>query len=47
MEFRWLIFLTLWTALSGPVLARPALKTRPGPDTVAAAASTRPAAALQ
>jgi hypothetical protein len=23
MDFRWLIFLTLWTMLSGPVLARP------------------------
>jgi hypothetical protein len=23
MEFRWLIFLTLWTMLSGPILARP------------------------
>ena len=23
MDFRWLIFLTLWTLLSGPVLARP------------------------
>ena len=23
MEFRWLVFLTLWTLLSGPVLARP------------------------
>lgn len=23
MEFRWIVFLTLWTAFSGPVLARP------------------------
>lgn len=25
MEFRWLIFLTLWTVFSGPILARPSL----------------------
>jgi hypothetical protein len=29
MEFRWLIFLTLWTLLSGPVLARPVLAHSP------------------
>ena len=24
MEFRWIVFLTLWTVLSGPMLVRPA-----------------------
>jgi len=28
MEFRWLVFLTLWTALSGPVLSQPATAAR-------------------
>jgi hypothetical protein len=23
MQFRWIVFLALWTALSGPILARP------------------------
>jgi len=23
MEFRWIVFLTLWTVLSGPMLVRP------------------------
>jgi hypothetical protein len=27
MEFRWLILLTLWTALAGPILARPSART--------------------
>jgi hypothetical protein len=27
MEFRWLILLTMWTALAGPILARPAART--------------------
>jgi len=36
MEFRWLIFLTLWTLLAGPVLSRPTL-ARPGAQVMSAA----------
>jgi hypothetical protein len=28
MAFRWIVLITLWTALSGPVLSRPALPAR-------------------
>jgi hypothetical protein len=28
MEFRWIVFLTLWTAFSGPVLARPGIQAK-------------------
>ena len=33
MEFRWIIFLTLWTTLSGPMLVRPnAESSRPASE---------------
>lgn len=28
MDFRWIVFLTLWTVFSGPVLARPGFLSR-------------------
>jgi len=27
MEFRWIVFLVLWTLLTGPIMARPSLVT--------------------
>lgn len=27
MEFRWIVFLVLWTLLTGPIMARPSLLT--------------------
>ncbi len=32
MPFRWIVVITLWTSLSGPVLSRPALRARPLSD---------------
>ncbi len=28
MEFRWVVFLVLWTTFSGPILARPSVNHR-------------------
>ena len=41
MEFRWLVFLTLWTLLSGPVLARP-IVAQAKPSHAPAAAKAAP-----
>jgi hypothetical protein len=37
MEFRWIIFLVLWTLLTGPIMARPTSATSP-----ATAKATKP-----
>jgi hypothetical protein len=41
MDFRWLIFLTLWTMLSGPVLARPIIAQESAATAKPAAQPTR------
>jgi hypothetical protein len=43
MEFRWVAFITLWTMLSGPVLARPVAQRERG----ATAAPVRKTTALR
>ncbi|MCS6850953.1 MAG: hypothetical protein NZ700_07255 [Gemmataceae bacterium] len=42
MEFRWVMFMTLWTLLSGPIFCRVVSATRTGP---APAARVAPAPA--
>jgi hypothetical protein len=42
MDFRWVIFITLWTLLSGPAFHAPSATTRPA-HTPAAARSDAPA----
>ena len=43
MEFRWIVFLTVWTTLSGPMLVRPSLGGALGPHNPTA---KRPAPAV-
>jgi hypothetical protein len=46
MEFRWVIFITLWTLLSGPAFHAPSATTRLTRPAPAASRSARPVSGL-